>query len=117
MRRQAALTGQQLDGSSIARLAAADASASINGIASCAEPDPYIVNIVPLDSEVGNLNVATTLYAVTVEDTQKYLLMNSCVKYTRHQFDSARELTGAFKVKAVHETGDRSIVFQIAERQ
>ncbi|KAK4187638.1 hypothetical protein QBC35DRAFT_498206 [Podospora australis] len=80
----------------------------------------YIFNLVPLEvSEVGEVRVATTLVSLPVEGGKgkNYVLTNSCIKYTRKQFEKAREKLGKFGVRAERETGDRSVVFQIAERR
>jgi len=79
----------------------------------------YIFNLVPLHiSEIGQVKVATTLVSVPLPDKKgkHYVLTNSCLKYTREQFERAREALGKFGVRACKETGDRSVVFQIAER-
>ncbi|KAL0477687.1 developmentally-regulated protein [Acrasis kona] len=76
----------------------------------------YLFNLVPLDTEVGSVNVATTLVLVNINGEEKYVLTNSCLKYTQEQFKRAREATGTFLVSDSQETGDGSIVFQISER-
>ena len=40
---------------------------------------------------------------------------NRCLKYILEQFEQARKLYGDFIVRG-HETGDKSIVFQVSER-
>ncbi|PHH90507.1 hypothetical protein CDD83_3471 [Cordyceps sp. RAO-2017] len=78
--------------------------------------DEYLYKLVPLQTEVGMVNVATTLMSVMVQGIKKYILTNSCLKYTLDQFVRAREMMGDFAVRAVEETGDKSVVFQVAER-
>jgi hypothetical protein len=76
----------------------------------------YHYNLVPLDTDIGTVNVATTLVSVQSQGTKKYVLTNSCLKYTPDQFAEAREMAGCFVVKTTHTTGDESVVFQISER-
>lgn len=78
----------------------------------------YIFRLVPLDvSGVGQVRVATTLVSLPTATGKSYVLTNSCIKYTREQFERAREALGKFGVRSCKETGDRSVVFQIAERR
>jgi hypothetical protein len=81
-----------------------------------AAPSDYVYNLVPLDTEIGTVNVATTMVGVQVQGTKKYVLTNSCLKYTPDQFAMAREKTGSFLVRSTQTTGDESVVFQISER-
>lgn len=84
------------------------------------EPPEYLFNLVPLrtDELVGFVNVAATLISVRVDGgVKKYLLTNSCLKYTQAQFHQVRETSGNFRVMKSLETGDKSVVFQIAERR
>lgn len=80
----------------------------------------YIFRLVPLQlSNVGEVAVATTLVSLPIPGGKgkNYVLTNSCIKYTREQFARARETQGKFGVKGWRETGDGSVVFQIAERR
>ncbi|KAK4178941.1 hypothetical protein QBC36DRAFT_181444 [Triangularia setosa] len=80
----------------------------------------YIFRLVPLQlSDVGEVAVATTLVSLPIPGRKgkNYVLTNSCIKYTREQFARARETQGKFGVKGWRETGDGSVVFQIAERR
>ncbi|KAK4195525.1 hypothetical protein QBC40DRAFT_352459 [Triangularia verruculosa] len=80
----------------------------------------YIFQLVPLQlSDVGEVAVATTLVSLPIPGGKgkNYVLTNSCIKYTREQFARARETQGKFGVKGWRETGDGSVVFQIAERR
>ncbi|TLD11682.1 hypothetical protein PspLS_11795 [Pyricularia sp. CBS 133598] len=76
----------------------------------------YMYNLVPLNTEVGTVNVATTLVSVRIGGADKYVLTNSCLKYTGEQFVKAREAAGRFVVREIEETGDGSVVFQIASK-
>ena len=88
---------------------------------SCSPPDgeqqEYLFNLVPLRTEIGSVKVAATLVSVRIDGVKKYVLTNSCLKYTCDQFQQAREASGNFVVISSQETGDKSVVFQIAERR
>ncbi|GKZ82064.1 hypothetical protein AnigIFM56816_006594 [Aspergillus niger] len=77
----------------------------------------HLFYLVPLQTEVGSVRVATTLYPLNGSGDRKYVLTNSCLKYTPEQFKRARELSGNFVVRGCRKTGDNSVVFQIAERR
>ncbi|KAF7179375.1 hypothetical protein CNMCM7691_008308 [Aspergillus felis] len=77
----------------------------------------HVFYLVPLQTEIGSVNVATTLAPVRVNGHKKYVLTNSCLKYTREQFQQAREYSGDFVVKLWQETGDKSVVFQVSQRR
>ncbi|MCJ1373431.1 hypothetical protein MMC20_004659 [Loxospora ochrophaea] len=109
MRRFSALVGQQLD----SRNSPEPQGAGSNG----EQGEEYQFHLVPLQTEVGSVKVATTLVSVHVDGAKKYLLTNSCLKYTLEQFRRAREAAGDFTVRAERVTGDKSVVFQIAERR
>ena len=81
------------------------------------EQQECLFHPVPLRTEIGSVNVAATLVAVGVDGVKKYVLTNSCLKYTRDQFQRAREAFGSFVVVSSQETGDKSVVIQIAERR
>ena len=107
MRRFSALVGQKFR----------SRSPSASNAASDSELNEHLFILVPVETEVGFVNVATTLVAVWVNEVKKFVLTNSCLKYTPDQFKKAREASGDFVVKASQETGDKSVVFQISERQ
>ena len=107
MRYFSILVGQQFD---------SDHSSKPSARSDCKENE-YLFNLVPLQTEVGSVNVATTLVSVQNNGEKRYVLTNSCLKYTPDQFQRAREVSGDFVVRVMHETGDRSVIFQIAERR
>ena len=61
--------------------------------------------------------MAVTLVSVRIHGAKKYVLTHSYLKYTRDQFQQAREASGDFVVITSQETGDKSVIFQIAERR
>lgn len=81
------------------------------------EMHEYLFNLVPLRTGIGSVNVAATLVSVLINGVKRYVLTNSCLKYTPNQFKLAREASGDFVVRASQETGDKSVIFQIAERR
>ncbi|MCJ1360692.1 MAG: hypothetical protein MMC33_010701 [Icmadophila ericetorum] len=107
MRRFSLLVGQQFNSAS-----PPETSAASNG-----EQSEYLFKLVPLQTEVGSVNVATTLVSVENNGDKKYVLTNSCLKYTPDQFQQAREASGDFVVVVSQETGDKSVIFQISERR
>ncbi|KAJ7199932.1 hypothetical protein GGX14DRAFT_572363 [Mycena pura] len=76
----------------------------------------YLLYLVPMQTEVGTVKVATTLISVLVDGAKRYVLTNSCLKYTPDQFNLARQTMGKFVVRKVLETNDKSVVFHITER-
>ncbi|KAJ7200588.1 hypothetical protein GGX14DRAFT_536379 [Mycena pura] len=76
----------------------------------------YLLYLVPMQTEVGAVKVATTLISVLVDGAKRYVLTNSCLKYTPDQFNLARQTMGKFVVRKVLETNDKSVVFHITER-
>ena len=78
--------------------------------------EDYIYQLVPLQTDVGTVKVATTLVPIHSSGSTKYVLTNSCLKYTVDQFQLARETYGKFVVRSIQRTGDKSVVFQISER-
>ncbi|KAJ7673771.1 hypothetical protein DFH06DRAFT_1467222 [Mycena polygramma] len=76
----------------------------------------YLFYLLPMQTGIGAVKVATTLISARVDGTKRYVLTNSCLKYTSEQFDMARQAMGKFIVRKVLETGDKSVVFHIAER-
>ena len=107
MRRFSTLVGQRFDSGSPKKPNAA----------SDGEQQEYLFNLVPLRTEIGSVKVAATLVSVRIDGVKKYVLTNSCLKYTWDQFQQAREVSGNFIVISSQETGDKSVVFQIAERR
>ncbi|RHZ44054.1 uncharacterized protein CDV56_101123 [Aspergillus thermomutatus] len=93
-----------------------DGAAAASGSAA-AVASKHVFHLLPLQTEIGSVNVATTLAPVRVNGHRKYVLTNSCLKYTREQFQQAREYSGDFVVKLWQETGDKSVVFQVSERR
>ena len=106
MRRFSALVAQMFESNNTSEL----------NSASDPEQNEYLFNLVPLHTEVGSVHVATTLASVRINGVKKYVLTNSCLKYTSDQFRRVREVSGDFVVKALQETGDKSVIFQISER-
>lgn len=106
MQRFSALVGQRLE----------VRSPSEANTASCNKKPEYIFQLVPLQTEVGSVKVATTVVSVRLNGIKRYLLTNSCLRFTPIQFQQARETSGDFDVRVSQETGDKSVVFQIAER-
>lgn len=102
MQRFSALVGQRFDPSIL--------------VGSDNEGHEYMFNLLQIQTEVGVVNVATTLVSVKIDGKKMYVLTNSCLKYTAEQFRRVREKDGKWLVKAELETGDRSVVFQISER-
>jgi hypothetical protein len=76
----------------------------------------YLFYLVPMQTEIGAVKVATTLISVLVDGAKRYVLTSSCLKYTPDQFNLARQTKGKFVVRKVLETGDKSVVFHISER-
>ncbi|KAJ6477838.1 hypothetical protein C8R47DRAFT_1178681 [Mycena vitilis] len=72
---------------------------------SLGEETEYLFYLLPIQTEIGTVNVATTLISARVDGTKRYVLTNSCLKYTSEQFDLADG-----------QTGDKSVVFHISER-
>lgn len=107
MRRFSVLVGQRFDSAS-----PPEPSTASNG-----EQNEYLFKLVPLQTEVGSVNVATTLVSVRNNGDKRYVLTNSCLKYTPDQFQQAREASGDFVVMVSQGTGDKSVIFQIAERR
>ena len=107
MRRFSALVGQRFD----------SGSPQEPNAASDGEQQEYLFNLVPLRTEIGLVKVAATLVSVRIDGVKKYVLTNSCLKYTWDQFQQAREVSGNFIVISSQENGDKSAVFQIAERR
>ncbi|KAL9057313.1 MAG: hypothetical protein Q9162_002387 [Coniocarpon cinnabarinum] len=110
MRQFSTIQGQKFDSSCSNQLSAAGAPFEADGA-------EYLIKLVPLETEVGPVNVATTLISGSVNGDKKYMVTNSCLKYTSKQYRRAREVSGAFAVKRSFETGDQSVVFQISERK
>ena len=76
MRRFSVLVGQRFD----------SGGPGEPNAASDAEPQEYLFKLVPLRTEIGSVNVAATLVSVRIHWAKKYVPTNSCLKYTRDQF-------------------------------
>ncbi len=112
MRRFSALVAQKFD----PRIQL-DVFAEANGdVQSLRQGGQYIYQLVPMLTGIGTVNTATTLFSVQIDRDIKYILTNSCLKYTAPQFLQARESSGEFRVLSEQSTGDASVLFQIAER-
>lgn len=112
MRRFSAIVAQKFDPRNLL-----NHSPEENGIVqSPAHSGQYTYQLVPLLTGIGIVNTAVTLFSVQINEQIKYVLTNSCLKYTVPQFLKARESSGQFRVRSEQRTGDASILFQIAER-
>ena len=107
MRRFSALVGRRFHSGSLQ-----EPNAASDG-----EQQEYLFNLVPLGTEIGSVKVAAMLVSVRMDGVKKYVLTNSCIKYTCDQFQQAREASGNFVMISSQENGDKSVVFQIAERR
>ncbi|MFC0269040.1 hypothetical protein, partial [Kushneria aurantia] len=54
--------------------------------------------------------------ATKYNGSERYLLTNCCLKYTRQQFKEVREREGTFRVIDEFLTGDETIAYQFAIR-
>ncbi|KAJ7826384.1 hypothetical protein B0H14DRAFT_2817397 [Mycena olivaceomarginata] len=103
MRRQSGLVGRQFD-------------PTCSLVPGEGDETEYVIHLVPVQTEVGVVKVAATLISARIDGEKRYVLVNSCIKYTTDQFNLARETTAKFAVRKVLETGDKSVIFQIAGR-
>ncbi|KAF7368492.1 MFS transporter [Mycena venus] len=94
MRRQSGLVGRQFD-------------PTCSLVPGEGDETEYVIHLVPVQTEVGVVKVAATPYLGAHRRREAY---------TTDQFNLARETTGKFAVRKVLETGDKSVIFQIAGR-
>ncbi|KAJ7096029.1 hypothetical protein C8R43DRAFT_1092421 [Mycena crocata] len=111
MRRFSGLVGRQFDPACSLRPGEGNDTESLRF-----KGPEYLFNLVPTQTEIGDVKVATTLISARINGAKRYVLTNSCLKYTVGQFNLARETTGTFAVRKVLRTGDKSVVFHVAER-
>ena len=91
MRRFSVLVGQRFDGG-----ISQEPNAASDGEQQDSSSD--LVPLLPLRTEIGPVNVAATLVSIRIDGVKKYMLTNSSLKYTRDQFQQAREAFCCFLV-------------------